>query len=338
MEQKLQARSERIIEGNKRKWESFQSWNSSGKSNHKDNSRQSSQNNQKQRNARAMTSASNEGNLSSRSLLVCEHCFTHHTCYDCGKQGYMRNRCPKNLNQEEVKEARGRAYAIKDTEPQGPNMVTGTFLFNNQYASILYDSGSDRSFVDTKFSFMLDIDPFKIDASYEVKLANERIVSTNNVLKGCTLDLVNHLFKINLMTIELGMFDVIISIDWLVNHDVVIICGEKVVCIPYRNKTLTVDGDKGLPPPSRVLNRFDQVKTMSRVQVSRPGELRRHLQLWKCLEDFILLLDGCVGLKCDKRNTGFVGFVGNNVTMLFSVDENDVIEAVKVVVYCSGQV
>ncbi|GKA08258.1 hypothetical protein Tco_0687589 [Tanacetum coccineum] len=39
MEQNSQARDERILEGNKRKWESFQSGNSSGKSNHNDNSR-----------------------------------------------------------------------------------------------------------------------------------------------------------------------------------------------------------------------------------------------------------------------------------------------------------
>ncbi|GJX35589.1 hypothetical protein Tco_0247146 [Tanacetum coccineum] len=54
MEQKPQARDERILEGKKRKWESFQSGNSSGKSNHRDNSRQTSQNNQNQRNARAL--------------------------------------------------------------------------------------------------------------------------------------------------------------------------------------------------------------------------------------------------------------------------------------------
>ncbi|GJZ61100.1 hypothetical protein Tco_0617237 [Tanacetum coccineum] len=39
MEQNLQARNERILEGNKQKWENFQSGNSSGKSNNKDNSR-----------------------------------------------------------------------------------------------------------------------------------------------------------------------------------------------------------------------------------------------------------------------------------------------------------
>ncbi|GJW09305.1 putative reverse transcriptase domain-containing protein [Tanacetum coccineum] len=42
MEQKSQARDERILEGKKRKWESFQSRNSSVKSNYKDNSRQTS--------------------------------------------------------------------------------------------------------------------------------------------------------------------------------------------------------------------------------------------------------------------------------------------------------
>nr|GEW51393.1 reverse transcriptase domain-containing protein [Tanacetum cinerariifolium] len=207
---------------------------------------------QKKGNARAMTTAPNEGNVSSGSLPVCGRCFTRHVgsctikCHKCGKQGYTRNRCPKKVKQEEMREVRGRDYAIKDAEPQGPNVVTGTFLLNNRYASVLFDSGSDRSFVDTRFSYMLDIDPVKIDASYEVELADGRVVSTNTVLKGCTLNLVNHLFEIDLMPIELGTFDVIIGMDWLVKHDAVIVCGEKVVCIPYENKTLTIKSDKGM--------------------------------------------------------------------------------------------
>ncbi|GKC98146.1 putative reverse transcriptase domain-containing protein, partial [Tanacetum coccineum] len=100
---------------------------------------------------------------------------------------------------------------IVDVEPQGLNVVTGTFLLNNRYASVLFDSGSDRSFVDTRFSSMLNIDPIKIGASY-----------------------------------ELGTFDVINGMDWLVKHDVVIFCGEKVVRIPYRNKMLIVESDKGV--------------------------------------------------------------------------------------------
>ncbi|GKF48959.1 hypothetical protein Tco_0142210, partial [Tanacetum coccineum] len=41
-------------------------------------------------------------------------------------------------------------------------------------------------------------------------------------------------------------FDVIIGMDWLVKHDAVIVCGEKVIRIPYGNKTLIVEGDKGV--------------------------------------------------------------------------------------------
>ncbi|GKF32468.1 putative reverse transcriptase domain-containing protein, partial [Tanacetum coccineum] len=145
MEQKSQARDERILEGKKQNWESFQSGNSGGKGNHRDNSRQTLQNNQKQGNARAMVITPTDG-----KVPLCERCFTRHvgactimchkcgkvghkiryckeknvatganalpipTCYDCGKQGYTRNRCPKKVKQEEVGEVRVRAYAIKE--------------------------------------------------------------------------------------------------------------------------------------------------------------------------------------------------------------------------------
>nr|GEU93158.1 hypothetical protein [Tanacetum cinerariifolium] len=201
MEQKMQARNERSLEGNKQKWENFQTGNSSVLVN-------------------VRSSATSVERLGT-------------------KQGI-------NVKQEDVGEVRGRAYAIKDAQPQGLNVVTGMFLLNNLYASILFDLGSNRIFVDTRFSSMLDIDLVKIDTSYEVELSDGRIVSTNTVLKGCALNLVNHLFEIDLMPIELGTFDIIIGMDWIFKHDVVIICGEKVVHIPYGNKMLTVKSDKGV--------------------------------------------------------------------------------------------
>ncbi|GJS89027.1 hypothetical protein Tco_0771663 [Tanacetum coccineum] len=138
-----------------------------------------------------MNTAPNEGKVSSLSLPVCERCFTRRVG-QCTikstsverlgtKRGHTRNRCPKKVKQDKVREAHGRAYAVKDAEPQG----------------------SDRSFVDTRFSSTLDIDPVKIDTNYEVELVDARIVSTSTVLKGCTLNLVNHLFEIDIMLIEL---------------------------------------------------------------------------------------------------------------------------------------
>ncbi|GJT31087.1 putative reverse transcriptase domain-containing protein [Tanacetum coccineum] len=238
------------MEGNKRKWENFQSGNGC-KGNYKDNSRHQ-QNNQKQRNARAMTTAPSEGNTPTGPLpLYCKeknvttgaNAQPIWTCNDCGEQGHKRNNCPKK-NQPQGGNASGRAYVIKDADKQGPNVVTCTFLLNNRYASVLFDSGSDKSFVNTRFIYLIDINPDKLEVSYEVELADGKVVSTNTVLRGFTLNLVNHLFEIDLMPIELGTFDVIIGMDSLAELDAVIVCGEKVVRIPNGNKTLIVEGEK----------------------------------------------------------------------------------------------
>nr|GFA87948.1 putative reverse transcriptase domain-containing protein [Tanacetum cinerariifolium] len=53
----------------------------------------------------------------------------------------------------------------------------------------------------------------------------------------------NHLFEINLMPIELGTFDVIIGMDWLILHDAIIVCGKKEVHVPLKKRTLVVKGD-----------------------------------------------------------------------------------------------
>nr|GEZ28757.1 putative reverse transcriptase domain-containing protein [Tanacetum cinerariifolium] len=140
--------------------------------------------------------------------------------------------------------ARGQAYALRDGDQNlGPNVVTGTFLLNNRYARVLFYSGSDKSFVNLNFSQLIDIEPVKVDHSYEVELADGRVVSNNTILRGCALNLVNHLFEINLMPIELGTFDVIIGMDWLILHDAVIVCGKKEVHVPLKKRTLVVKGD-----------------------------------------------------------------------------------------------
>ncbi|GJU35396.1 hypothetical protein Tco_1183750 [Tanacetum coccineum] len=41
----------------------------------------------------------------------------------------------------------------------------------------------------------------------------------------------------------MGSFDVIIVMDWLSKYQVVVVCAEKIVRIPYGNKTLIIRGD-----------------------------------------------------------------------------------------------
>ncbi|GKE00656.1 putative reverse transcriptase domain-containing protein, partial [Tanacetum coccineum] len=124
------------------------------------------------------------------------------------------------------------------------NVVTSTFLLNNHYASILFDSGADRSFISTAFSSLIDIVPTPLDNSYDVELAGEKIVGIDTIIRGCTLNFLDHPFNIDPMPVELGSFDVIIDMDWLRRCHAVIVCDEKLVRVPYGNETLTFRGNE----------------------------------------------------------------------------------------------
>ncbi|GJR69408.1 putative reverse transcriptase domain-containing protein [Tanacetum coccineum] len=111
----------------------------------------------------------------------------------------------------------------------------GTFLINDHYASILFDSGVEKSFMSTAFTPFIDIAPTALDISYDVELADRKVVCTNTVLRSCTLALFNHLFKIDLLPTRLGSFNVIVGMDWLSNHRAEIVCFKKIVRILIPN-------------------------------------------------------------------------------------------------------
>nr|GEY42480.1 hypothetical protein [Tanacetum cinerariifolium] len=99
------------------------------------------------------------------------------------------------------------------------NVVAGTFLLNNHCASILFDIGADNSFVSTTFSSLININPSTLDCSYDVELANGQIVGVNTIIRGCTLNLLNRSFNIDLMPVELGSFDVIVDETLIIRCD-----------------------------------------------------------------------------------------------------------------------
>nr|GEU93738.1 reverse transcriptase domain-containing protein [Tanacetum cinerariifolium] len=137
----------------------------------------------------------------------------------------LKNR--RNGNKNGV--AQGRAYALGGGDASSDsNFITGTFLLNNRYAKILFDTGADRSFVSTTFSVLIDITLTILENHYDVELADEKITGVNTIIHGCTLNFMNYPFNIDLMHVPLGSFDVIIGMDWLTMYHGVIICDEKI--------------------------------------------------------------------------------------------------------------
>nr|GEZ32700.1 hypothetical protein [Tanacetum cinerariifolium] len=255
----IRDKADEATEGKKRKSEG-------DRGGHDDNRREHNRcQNQKRGNAGAMTNAAPNNNETcqkcknkrhARDCWKCTKCgkLGHKTercripkmsCYNCNEKGHKKKDCPKLGRNGQGGSNREGAYQLGAVNAQEDlKVVTGTFSLNNHYATVLFDSGADRSFVSTKFSTLINIKFVEIDTSYEVELADGKIVSTKNVLKGCTLNLLNHSFPIDLMVIELGSFDVIIGMDWLSKNDAAILCGEKKVRIPLKNKALIIESDK----------------------------------------------------------------------------------------------
>ncbi|GKC25090.1 putative reverse transcriptase domain-containing protein [Tanacetum coccineum] len=189
------------------------------------------------------------------------------TCFECGAQGYFKKNCRKlkNRNQgnpAEVGNVVARAYAVGDagTNPKS-NVVMGTFILNNHYALILFDTSADRSFISTAFSSLVDVIPITLDHGVDVKLADGRIIGVNTLIRGCTLNFLNHPFNVDLMPVEMGSFDIIIGMDWLSKYQAVIVCAEKIVRIPFGNEMLIVRGDGSSHEHGSRLNLISSTKT-----------------------------------------------------------------------------
>nr|GEW74732.1 reverse transcriptase domain-containing protein [Tanacetum cinerariifolium] len=189
-------------------------------------------------------------------------------CFEYVAQGYFKRECPKlknnnnRGNQVGNAKAQAKVYAVgKAGANPDNNVFTGTFLLNKHYASILFDTGADRSFVSTAFSSRIIITPTALDHDYNVELADGRIVRLKTIIRGCTLNFLNHPFNRDLIPIELGSFDVIIGIDWLAKYHAVIICAEKIIRIPFGNEILIVRGDVSSNKHGTRLNIISNTKT-----------------------------------------------------------------------------
>ncbi|GJW15595.1 putative reverse transcriptase domain-containing protein [Tanacetum coccineum] len=109
-------------------------------------------------------------------------------------------------------QARGRAFMLGAEEArQDLNIVTGTFTLNNHFATTLFDSGADYSFVSTTFIPLLGLEPSDLGFRYEIEIASGQLVEIDKVIKGFKLEIEGHVFDIDLIPFRHGSFDVIID-------------------------------------------------------------------------------------------------------------------------------
>ncbi|GKE60186.1 putative reverse transcriptase domain-containing protein [Tanacetum coccineum] len=156
-------------------------------------------------------------------------------CYECGDPNHLRYVGPK-LNRESGQsgnqlalgwrrndrggrnQVRGRAYNASMNAAEAAkdlSVVMGTFSLNDHFATVLFDSGADFSFISTKFTPILNMKLSIATPGYVIEITDGKKVKVDRIICGCKLELGSSLFTIDLIPLGHGSFDVIVGIDWL---------------------------------------------------------------------------------------------------------------------------
>ncbi|GKE71998.1 reverse transcriptase domain-containing protein, partial [Tanacetum coccineum] len=70
-------------------------------------------------------------------------------------------------------QVRGRDFNVDAISAlQDPNVKTSTFSLNNHYATILFDSGADFSFISTDFVPLINVKPIFVNPGYVIDIAD----------------------------------------------------------------------------------------------------------------------------------------------------------------------
>ncbi|GKC82607.1 putative reverse transcriptase domain-containing protein, partial [Tanacetum coccineum] len=175
-------------------------------------------------------------------------------CHKCNKVGHFTRDCRvRNANNATIRGrwVRVRKAIVFECEAQGHfkrecpmpknNNNRGNQVGGGNAPAKVYAVGHAGTNPDS--NLQIAITPTALDHYYDVELADGRIIGLNTILRGCTLNILNHPFNIDLMPVELGSFDAIIGMDWLVKYQAIIVCAEKIVRIPWGNETLIVHDD-----------------------------------------------------------------------------------------------
>ncbi|GJV69075.1 hypothetical protein Tco_1484584, partial [Tanacetum coccineum] len=259
VEQVVQGKAARVSESNKRKWEDHQKNNpNNNNKNQNRNNNHHQQQNRRQETARAYAAAPVEGRVYVGNLPKCNRIGATYIIMDRALQnardikGWVTWRRIDTIGTGVPRQGTNRLRELVRELTRWLKIHSRIRMWSRAHFYLMITMQVSylirvlrEALCPLSLLLFIDIAPTALIISYEVELADGKVVSTNTVLCGCSLALFNQVFKIELLPTRLGSFDVIVGIDWLSYHRVVIVCYERIVRIPILNgEILEVQGER----------------------------------------------------------------------------------------------
>ncbi|XP_071933774.1 uncharacterized protein [Coffea arabica] len=171
----------------------------------------------------------------------------HGKCLRCGSSEHQISGCPK-VQEGTTPNARpntsggsrptvpARVYAIDDQPvPDSSEVVEGTLPIFHRLAKVLIDPGATHSFVNPSFMSGIDVKPVRLPFDLEVRtpMGNKKIIASL-AYKNCEFWIGERKMLVDLISLDIKGYDVIIGMDFLGQYHAKLDCRAKVVefCIP----------------------------------------------------------------------------------------------------------
>ncbi|XP_074361338.1 uncharacterized protein LOC141701594 [Apium graveolens] len=207
------------------------------------------------------------------------------TCYKCGKVGNVSRECkevgnndllqmttvpypvnqaahmpassfPISFNQPQIAsssnhsaltypaQARTFNMNVKDAI-QSSDVVSGTLSVNVASAKVLTDLGATRSFILKSFVDKLNCETQLMHEPLSIILANQDRVYANRICPHCAIEIAGHVYPVNLISFQVGKFDVILGMYWLTSFSAQIDCKDIMVVLSTpQGKKVTFKGQR----------------------------------------------------------------------------------------------
>ncbi|GJY12795.1 putative reverse transcriptase domain-containing protein, partial [Tanacetum coccineum] len=139
-------------------------------------------------------------------------------CYNCNQLGHKSNECP---NPKAIKAKPLKSIKEEKVEKVGvPNPKARVYVMAAEEDKLVHD---------VEFSKNLFAPPNKLPFPLEVEIADSKVVVVSNVYRDVEIEIDDSIFRIDLIAIVLGVFDIVIGMDWLDKYNANILCSQNLV-------------------------------------------------------------------------------------------------------------
>nr|GFB90339.1 zinc finger, CCHC-type, retrotransposon Gag domain protein [Tanacetum cinerariifolium] len=154
-------------------------------------------------------------------------------CFSCGLTGHMAKDCPKNNRgngNDKRPDVKGKVYSLtRDQAANSSGTVTGTLFMNGRAVFLLFDTGATHSMISVSLSKYINVPPTLLNYTLSISTPMRSLVVIDRECQNCPLQFDDKIRSANLFPLDMYDFDIILGMDWLINHRAITVCHTKSV-------------------------------------------------------------------------------------------------------------